>query len=140
MGGTRLKKFMESVEKVSGSIRQAPFGDEAAASDRERAETQSNGEASEAAPAADVAPAQALIVPGADAWSEVLATGAALLQQLSGALRADGQGASALPPGIAESILERDDQTGQTYLKVPMPQPEMLARALGSLRNLLGGL
>ena len=143
MGGTRLKKFMESVEKVTTSIPTAAPQDHAASAggdaivngdgaldDSERGrQRQPRGDAAEP-------PRQA----HEEAWGEVLAAGAALLDKLGAVLGPTrDRSPEALITTAAASLIQRDEQTGQSFLKLPMPQPEVLQQALGLLRSLLGG-
>ena len=62
--------------------------------------------------------------PGADPWANLLQAGAAMLQGL----------AAQRQPGAAPALrIERDPQTGQASLRVPLPDPgllQQLARAL----------
>ena len=58
----------------------------------------------------------------------------ALLQQFAGAAR---PGAAA---GPASSLVQRDERTGEAYLKVPMPKPEVLDQALQAIQTLLRSL
>jgi hypothetical protein len=66
----------------------------------------------------------------------------ALLQQLAGAAgrngSADGKGAAR--PAGASPLVVRDGRTGESYLKVPLPQPEVLENALKAVGALLEGL
>lgn len=117
MDGTRLQKFMESVEAVSASVPATPPAEETglAASPGE--------ETAPAAPAPDLAP--------------LLSAGATLLQELGTFLQAQKQ------PGrsLAESLTEVDPSTGRAWLKVPMPDPatvQTLLQAAGPLLELLG--
>jgi hypothetical protein len=78
----------------------------------------------EAAPAG---PALAQAAP-ADAWSGLIQAGMALLQQM------------AAPRNGSSSLLRRDEQTGETYLRLPAPPPEVLEQALRAVGSLLEGL
>jgi superfamily II DNA or RNA helicase len=123
LGGTRLKRFMESVEKATTAIPAGPpaelapsrpEGDGAAASrrlPREAAEELTP----EAAPEGD--------------WSEVLTAGASLLNNLFRLLGPGGLGGA--QPGritIPSRLLAEDETSGQPYLKLPLPEPETLGR------------
>ncbi len=127
LGGTRLKRFMESVDKATGSIPQPmpqeterPVGPEAAEmpepADREAAAT---------------APS---VPPAEQAWSDVLTTGMSLLEKLGQAMTADKpQGPQTGGPqtgglGIPGALLDRDRQTGQPYLKLPLPEPDTMRK------------
>jgi hypothetical protein len=63
--------------------------------------------------------------------------GMALLQQLAGGNAngtTNGQG-----PKTGSAVI-RDERTGETYLKVPLPQPEVLEGVLKSVGALLESL
>jgi hypothetical protein len=65
----------------------------------------------------------------------------ALLQQLAAAARptaSPGQAAAAATPGL--SFVTRDERTGETYLKLPVPKPEVLEQALKAFGALLENL
>jgi hypothetical protein len=62
----------------------------------------------------------------------------ALLQQVTSAANGKGPGATS-GSGVA-SLLTRDERTGETFLKVPVPQPEVLDQALRAIGTLLESL
>jgi hypothetical protein len=144
--GTRLASFMKSVEQVAGAIgvdESAGESDGPAPVDAPGASGQEVPALSEAAvppqpvPAAlpddAPAPAEALAlacdhsedaVPDDDPWADLLQAGAAMLQGL----------AAQRQPGAEPPIrIERDPQTGQPSLRLPLPDPgllQQLAKAL----------
>ena len=69
----------------------------------------------------------------ANPWDGLLSAGMALLQQFA----APSGNGSAQP--TAARVM-RDDQTGETYLKVPVPSPEVLEQALKAVGSLLESL
>jgi hypothetical protein len=77
----------------------------------------------------------------ADPWSGLLQVGMALLQQLATALPTGGatgpvrKPAAAAAPGTG--LVQRDERTGETYLKVPLPKPEVLDQAMRAIGALL---
>ena len=70
--------------------------------------------------------------------SSDLTTGLSFLDKLGQALQA-GKAASTQPsaPGIA-SLVERDSATGQPYLRLPIPKPEVLQKVVDVLSALAG--
>jgi hypothetical protein len=86
-------------------------------------------------------PAAASPAAGGDLWSGLLQVGMALLQQLATSLPAGGAAGQARKPATAAtaapSLIQRDERTGETYLKVPLPKPEVLDQAVGAIRALL---
>lgn len=129
LGGSRLKRFMESVEGVTAGI-PAPVVEEAP-------------EPAAAEPAIDEAavdddivapPAATGARPVADPLGGLLRTGLELLTQFASAA-GTGQAAEAARSSGFERI--RDPRSGQAYLKIRMPEPEVMDRVLGALQALL---
>ena len=136
LGGTKLTRFMESVEKVTGAMpktmpteAQPPVAGEAGA---DGAEAGDDGAAEPGGTAETVSPEQQL-------WHDVAAAGQSLLEKLTQALtpgKAGGPSAGAAAPG---SLVVRDEPTGQPYLRVPLPEPETLQKIVELFRGLVGG-
>src|SRR5262249_869158 len=75
-----------------------------------------------------------------DPWAGLLQVGMALLQQLAGGTRgASGDGTHGKQPAGGAAVV-RDERTGEAYLKVPLPRPEVLENALKAVGALLEGL
>jgi len=134
LGGSRLKRFLESVETATGSIPASmptepqPPADGNGERPGRRAEAE-RGEPAEPAARKPKAPSQE------EVWTDVVATGVALLDKLTRALAggAAGGGPSdkpARPGGLAlpGAAVTRDEQTGQPYLKLPLPEPETMQK------------
>ncbi len=126
LGGSRLNKFMETVESATTAIPE-PMAEDAVEAPARPGEPgasapggEADGEESKPAPAAT-----------ADPWTGLLQAGMALLQQFAGA---SGNGPAA---GTASSLVRRDERTGEAYLRVPMPKPEVLDQALQAVQTLL---
>lgn len=155
MGGNRLNKFMQQVEKITTNIPQEMLEDaeDVLRRPRDEEEVGTNGRAGARRrgrrPARSVrqrpeAPAPVPTGAGAgapavgDPWSGLLQVGMALLQQFAGAAQAPAGGSAPPTNGAASSPrVVRDERTGETYLKVPMPQPEVLEQALQAVNALL---
>ncbi|MEI8028884.1 MAG: SNF2-related protein [Comamonadaceae bacterium] len=140
MQGTRLSKFMESVEQVAGAIGAADVdaddepGTSAAAQqpavDPSSHPSQEDGAASVSATAIDLnnmalpantpAPTPA-VAQSADPWAAILEAGTALLQGLAASRGSAG-------PGAAPLAIERDPVTGQASIRLPLPDPAVLQR------------
>ncbi len=132
LGGSRLRRFMESVENVTAGIT-APIVEEApepAAADPaiDEAPVDGDGDATAAAVAAH---------PVADPLTGLLRTGLELLTQLGSAGRSDRVAEPAPPPGL-ERIL--DERSGQNYLKIRMPPAAVMDRVVGALQAFLDNL
>jgi hypothetical protein len=133
LGGSRLKRFMESVENVTTGI-PAPIVEEAA-------------EAAVAEPAvaearvdddSDVVVASASPPPTSDPLGSLLRTGLELLTQFASAAGTGQPAAGAIPSRLFERI--RDKRSGQSYLKIRMPEPEVVDRVAQALQALLDSL
>ncbi|HYW79606.1 MAG TPA: DEAD/DEAH box helicase, partial [Thermoguttaceae bacterium] len=126
LGGSRLKKFMESVEKATGGISETKV----MPSEPNIAEPAIVELAEAKAPAAPqpVAPEQV--------WNEVLTAGMALVEKLGQALGTGGSGPQSPSSG---GLVTRDEQTGQSYLKLPMPEPETMQKIVELFGSLTRG-
>src|SRR5439155_10994656 len=111
LGASRLTRFIESVENVTAGI-PAPVAEEAAEPAAEDEPVEDDGEATAATAVAPLV---------ADPLSGLLRTGLELLTQFGSAGAGTGQ-----PPPLVERI--RDEHSGQSYLKIPMPPPEVRDR------------
>jgi Helicase conserved C-terminal domain len=156
--GTRLSKFMESVEQVTGSagvmegeasVEEESVGDlsldtVADIQDSESSEmaagaasmvVQGANEASEShaaeSPIAIVAKLPAEVTKSAriaDPWTPLLTAGVQFLDELAAATKG----------GAQSPWVETDPKTGKRYLKLPMPQPEAVERLAEGLLKFLG--
>jgi len=109
LGGSRLKRFMESVDQVAQAIPASmPTPEEAARQERGRAEAPE--------------PAAARTSTGTD-WADLVSAGLSLLGKLSGT----PSGAVKMPAGVGAGLkIETDAATGQRHLKLPVPSKEVL--------------
>jgi superfamily II DNA or RNA helicase len=143
MGGTRLKHFMESVEKATGSIPASMPAETPAPADEEApdAEEGENGRAMPSRGPEAEEPATAESQPQRPApgalWSDVLTAGVNFLQKLTQTVAAGKGEAGTMPLSGLGSIVARDEPSGQPYLKLPLPNPEVLQQLLGILAPLL---
>jgi len=112
-GGTRLTKFMESVEQTTQSIPQ-PKADDTDTMIAQR-ETRKN--------------MQPPSMPSGDPLAGLVQTGLAFLQSLA----AVSQGKS----GKSNPLVGRDNSTGEQYLKLPMPDPQKLQQMMELLSGML---
>jgi SNF2 family DNA or RNA helicase len=124
LGGSRLNQFMESVEAATTAI---PA--------HEPQEEPREPEATPPAPAEEErapAPAPAAVDP----WSGLLQAGMALLSQFAGAAK---PGEPSTQAALSGRVC-RDERTGETYLRLPVPPPEVVQQAVGALAALLQSL
>jgi superfamily II DNA or RNA helicase len=126
LGGSRLNKFMETVEAATAEIPAvvAAEAEEAAEATREFSGKPAAADDGEDRP--DAAPAT-------DPWNALLQAGSALIQQWTTS-RTNGQA-----PSLG-ALLHKDDRTGESYLRLPVPSREMLVQALSAIGGLLAQL
>jgi superfamily II DNA or RNA helicase len=133
LGGSRLTRFMESVETVSAGI-PAPIVEEPpepAAVEPPAAEDSADGDG-------DVAVASATRRPATDPLGDLLRTGLDLLDQFAAAAGTGQAATGATPSRLFERI--RDERSGQSYVKIRMPEPEVVDRVAQALQALLESL
>jgi superfamily II DNA or RNA helicase len=134
LGGTKLKKFMETVDQVSSNIPEAMPNaeqptDETAKEARAEEEVMGTGED---APEAREPAAQA-----ANPWEEVVGAGLTLLGRLTKALQTPaGAAASEIRAGGLAALVEKDPNSGAAYVRLPVPDPEVLQEIAGALSTL----
>jgi len=142
LGGTRLKQFMDSVDKATGGIPKAP--PEPSDGDRARMPERSTARVPET-PVEPRPPDAPGVVPAAgsagsvmtpQALGELFSAGAALLGQLGQALRSGGAGPAG-GQGALAGLLGRDGATGRQYLKLPLPEGDAAQGVLALLQGLL---
>jgi hypothetical protein len=139
LGGTRLKRFMDSVEKTTEMI---PAAAQEPVLPEEVEEAISSGTASDQIGEFDgpLPAKEGTAAASADPWSGLLETGLALLQGIAQAAKAPAKPGRSAASSQNLPAVERDSRTGSQYLRVPMPAPEVLDRALKSLAAVLQGL
>ena len=159
MGGTRLNRFMKGVEEVTGSLSEMPLStsaepDTAEPTEWEESSVGQPGDAAElhtpshaglsggnVAAEGRYITREAAASPSENPWTGLLQQGAALLQHLAAASSAaNGAGTAAAASQKDQSFIRRDASTGESYLRIPMPTPEVLDQALRALSTLLDSL
>lgn len=142
LGGGRLKRFMETVETATQSI-PAPTGAEAreeaeaeaaAASSRSSSPVRKTIDKTDTDTSAETEPSltgPAIAAGSSDPLAGLLASGLSLLSELAASSRGK-------TPSRTEGngLVRRDEKTGEPYLHLPAPPPEVLddvLRAIGTL-------
>ena len=141
MNGTRLSKFMESVDQVTGAMDQAEpmaeMPETVAEADAEirhggpQTDVRGNGDLIKPS---DGQGAVANAISALDPWAALIEAGLKLADTIA-ATRTDGGDRAA----VASPWIEHDARTGKSYLKLPMPEPETVRRIAGALSGLLEG-
>lgn len=127
LGGTRLKRFMDSVDKATHAI-------PASMPQESKADTEGD-QIEEAGPIA-AGQKEGVESEQQQAWNDVISAGAVLLEKLGRTLLG-GRGES-VGPGVKQLSLPRietDENTGQQHIRIPMPNKETIQ----GIVNLLNG-
>lgn len=149
LGGTRLKKFMDSVERATGSLSTAtpPTNGDGekhdsdlftAPADSASSQSESGGPASAGKPTPSTQQATTPALPP-QALGDLLTAVAAFLNELGRSLR-QTEANPAAAPSAKQRLVERDETTGQAYLKLPLPQGEAMQSLVGLLQTVAAGL
>jgi superfamily II DNA or RNA helicase len=134
LGGNKMKKFMETVEKVATGIADQPVLEEPVAEDETAPEE--SGEAAAQEMSAAVAGKQAATAADAQPWQTLLAAGMDLIAKLTQPTQPQDSGPHAAP---RQSLLTQNEKTGAPEVRIPLPDPET-AQQLGNFLVGLGDL
>jgi len=144
LGGSRMQKFMETVEQVTDAVPAAPLPSEGPVRFEEddapwELPGGAGGETGRGEELATVSPpreAMAAKQAGAapEPWGDLVNAGLAFLGQL-GQAAAGADGAGTKVPDLA-GFIKQNERTGAPELQIPLPDPDTAAK-LGAL---LGGL
>jgi hypothetical protein len=143
LGGSRLNRFMETVEKATAAIPPPTMNEKPEPVVEQDGALDGDGEAADVrAVTSAVSTTHAVPAAGGEEfWSGLLQTGLTVLEQLASASRgpaAPGASTPAKAPSAqGVSFIHRDERTGENYFKLPVPNPEILDRALGAIGALL---
>ncbi len=118
LGGSRLTKFMETVEATTGGIPAEGTNEREEALEATR--EFKTGKPAKAGSSSD---------PATNPWSSILQVGASLLQQMTQA-----------STGQNGSLVQRDEKSGESYLRLPVPSEDVLNEALSAISKLLSGI
>ncbi|MHB1158387.1 MAG: DEAD/DEAH box helicase [Phycisphaerales bacterium] len=121
LGGTKLNRFMQSVEKATTAIT-------AAMPPEESMEPRTDQPISTSPPQAD---------PFQQAWSQFAAAAAAFISPLAQALASSESPAAGQPSDRSplQHLIARDEITGQPCLKLPLPNSQVLTHLAGLLQQ-----
>jgi superfamily II DNA/RNA helicase len=125
LGGTRLKRFMDSVDKATTSIPESM---------PQQAET-GNGDGEEQGPSTETEKEKISETIHQHDWDELASTGVSFLDKLGQALLGrESQPDEAVSRVLSGLKVEADKTTGQRHLKLPIPPREVFA-GLANLFN-----
>jgi hypothetical protein len=116
LGGTRLKRFMDSVDKATSTIPEPMPSQAKAGGNGDRAEEDVSTKAEERESTGSQ-----------QAWDDVVSAGLTFLDKIGQTLLgAEGQQDKPGTRGPAGLKIETDKTTGQQHLKLPMPKKETI--------------
>jgi superfamily II DNA or RNA helicase len=149
LGGSKLKKFMETVDKITGNM-PAPVAEEAAESAQtsgpstsvyqETPATESTSDSKSGNGQATNGHQDHKPAAGSQhSLSSLLQQGLSLMQQLATASQPadEGDTSKVYSHGIR---IDSDEYTGKPYLRLPVPDPEVLGNAWQAIGKLLESL
>jgi hypothetical protein len=145
IGEPQMKRFLKTVETVTEKIEKSdPLMEAQTQREAERDEALAErAELMEREPKAGGVAGFPELEPGKglEGLNTLLVRGAEFLMNLSQTLSAPTR-ESAPQSSIKglSPLLERDEVSGRSFLKIPMPEPEVIQTLLSSLGALLGGL
>jgi superfamily II DNA or RNA helicase len=139
LGGTRLTRFMDSVQKATGAI-PAGVPEEPPGAPEEAAVVEATTTEELASPATAVPAGPGRPSVGQSPWAGLLQTGLTFLEELAAGARAPTGGGDAGAARSGLSLIRRDASTGERYLHVPVPPAEVLDKFLQAAHELLGKL
>ena len=140
LGGTRLKQFMESVEKAPVRFRRRCRSrlslQQARRANRKMGLMRAMGLMGPMRSKDRMTSPSHPSVPATSDWSGLLAAGASFLDQLSKTIGAAQPRAGG---GLPTGLIAQDQHTGQPYLKLPLPDEGTMRKIADLLSVFTGG-
>jgi superfamily II DNA or RNA helicase len=117
LGGTRLNRFMDSVEKATGGI-------PATMPQQNGSERNGDGQEQQAASGAEAEKTPQIVLQ--QNWNELVSAGLSFLDKLGQTFLGPDSQHEPISKAFSGVKLEEDKTTGQRHLKLPMPSKEIL--------------
>ena len=134
LGAGRLARFIQTVEKATTGIASRPVESEETGDGKsEKAPVERRTGDGEEEPAKGGTPPSL----AGDPFTRLLESGLALLGELTRSSHERASGETRGSHGRSSFGLTRDPKTGESYLRVRMPDPEVLDRTLGAVATFL---
>jgi superfamily II DNA or RNA helicase len=143
IGESQLKKLMQSVESVTDQLEkpdsalelqeQMEVKRDEAATDRREAEAEDERKPVSEAVSGVITGSQTDAFP----LNQLLIKGAEFLTNLSQSMSQGNQSPQEAIEKQLQTMIGKDETTGKTYLKVPMPEPEVVQNIFSALGGLL---
>jgi superfamily II DNA/RNA helicase len=139
LGGSKLKKFMESVEQTTGSIPASMPREENQAEEisTNGHGTKSNGRKTSPLDFEQLSSEEKDAEPQ-NAWTDVFSAGLSLLEKLQNAVSQDKPSGAAKTISLPANMIAKEESTGQSYLKLPLPDPQVLQKIFDFVKTLRG--
>ena len=131
--GTRLSRFMKSVDEVTGAMGEAEPVEPAPATHATSSPPQNAAQPGVTIAETEVEPTSSAPL---DPWGPLIDVGLKLVETLAAASDSNGTKQN----GASPSWIETDTRTGQRYLKLPVPEPAAVQRLADALSGFLSGL
>jgi superfamily II DNA or RNA helicase len=126
LGGTRLKRFMDSVDKTTSAIPESM---------PQQAKIGGNGNGTEQEFSTETKKKEAAETLQQRAWDDLVSTGLSFLDKLGQTLLGqEGQSIKPASKAFSGVKIETDKATGQRHLKLPIPKKEVIT-GLANLFN-----
>lgn len=133
LGGSRLAKFMESVDAVTDGAAQAKV------EEKKVAPRMHPAQADKKTSTATQPSAVAVSMPS-NPWMPLLSAGLKLAEALIAAPSGNSGGNGGKKAATASTLIETDARTGRSYLKLPMPEPQVVQQLSDAISRLIAGL
>ncbi len=137
LGGSRLKRFMESVEAATEAIPTPHPADQAEETPEPHESVEPTPGPEGAKPTGPTTPAPTEPAPVGDAWTGLLQAGMALLQTF---VQPTASGNGPATTSSRQPLVRKDPASGEAYLHLPVPPVEVLTQVVGAIQQLLQGL
>jgi hypothetical protein len=135
IGESQLKRFMQSVETVTEHLAKAdPLVEEQRRREEDLAEKAEDMKETADVQANEEAPAWDR--KGLDALGNLLVNGAQFLMSIGNAIMQPPE-AGKQPATALHAMIGRDESTGETYLKIPLPETEVMGNLLSTLGEII---
>jgi superfamily II DNA or RNA helicase len=135
LGGSRLAAFMESVNAVTGAPEES--GPEQAAQREPQPAASAQPPAAAEPPSTAPQPIEAASSP----WTPLLSAGLKLVEALAAAAPSGKEGGNGAAKAATTSPwIETDARTGRPYLRLPLPEPQVVQQLSDALSRLIAGL
>jgi superfamily II DNA or RNA helicase len=144
IGESQIKKFMQTLEAATDGLEkpdphaemqeQVEVGRDMEALDRKESEEEETGEATKSSGAGGIERAEAASL------TQIFMKGAEFLTSLGHALSQGTGSPQKVMENQMQAMIGKDETTGKTYLKMPLPEPETVQTLFSAIGGLLAGV